>query len=405
LNKVYFPGLNGLRFFAAIAVVITHVEMTKKYLSHGEGLWIKVDKIVGSAFSSILSGEIRWQAPFVSAAGPLGVVFFFVLSGFLITFLLLEEKKSSGTIAIKKFYARRILRIWPLYFLIFLLGFFVLPYIPWFQIDTQESFMMNHYKVNLICYLLFIPNLAFAIYNQSLPNVGQSWSIGVEEQFYLIWPLLMKITKNLLRTMLVFILVLLAIKFALQAIPDSQHFSIGILKRFLSMSKIESMAMGGIGAYYLYNHHEKVLKWVFDWKAQWLAYLSIPAVILFTPVSLYSITYLWNSLAFLVIIMNVSSNPKSIIKLENRAFNFLGKISYGIYMYHLICITFTVYLVDYVFHFEHRQISFAYTLLIYAVSILLTISVSHLSYTYFERIFTTRKKKFTTVISGDDARA
>jgi hypothetical protein len=60
LNKVYFPGLNGLRFFAAIAVVITHVEMTKKYLSHGEGLWIKVDKIVGSAFSSILSGEIKW---------------------------------------------------------------------------------------------------------------------------------------------------------------------------------------------------------------------------------------------------------------------------------------------------------------------------------------------------------
>jgi peptidoglycan/LPS O-acetylase OafA/YrhL len=405
LNKVYFPGLNGLRFFAAIAVVITHVEMTKKYLTHGEGLWIKTDRIIGSAFSSILSGNIRWQAPFVSAAGPLGVVFFFVLSGFLITFLLLEEKKSSGTIAIKKFYIRRILRIWPLYFLIFLLGFFVLPYIPWFQIDTQESFMMNHYVANLICYLFFIPNLAFAIFNQSLPNIGQSWSIGVEEQFYLIWPLLMKMAKNLLRTMVVFIFILLAIKVVLQAIPDSVHFSLAVLKKFLSMSKIESMALGGIGAYFLYNQNQKVLKWAFDRKIQCAAYLSIPAVILFAPVSLYSITYLWNSLAFLVIILNVSSNPDSIIKLENKVFNFLGKISYGIYMYHLMCITFTVYLVDYIVHFEHIQISFAHTLLIYIISILLTILVSHVSYTYFERIFTTRKKKFTTVISGDDARA
>ena len=56
--------------------------------------------------------------------GGLGVIFFFVLSGFLITYLLLKEKEQTGTVNVKKFYARRVLRIWPLYFFIVLLGFF-----------------------------------------------------------------------------------------------------------------------------------------------------------------------------------------------------------------------------------------------------------------------------------------
>lgn len=55
----------------------------------------------------------------------MGVIFFFVLSGFLITYLLLEERRVSATVSIKKFYMRRILRIWPLYYLIVILGLFV----------------------------------------------------------------------------------------------------------------------------------------------------------------------------------------------------------------------------------------------------------------------------------------
>src|SRR5688572_30760956 len=97
--KVFFKGLNGLRFFAALAVIITHVELMK----------------------GVFGLPSYWQEPFFFDLGGLGVYFFFVLSGFLITYLLLVERRQIGRISIKKFYVRRILRIWPLYYFIMVL--------------------------------------------------------------------------------------------------------------------------------------------------------------------------------------------------------------------------------------------------------------------------------------------
>ena len=116
MTKTYFPGLNALRFFAAMAVMVTHVEFTKKVMLHGDKFWLKIDTwIQGNALSSILRDgppqPIHWISPFVTFGGYIGVIFFFVLSGFLITYLLLEEKRVSNTVAVKKFYMRRILRI------------------------------------------------------------------------------------------------------------------------------------------------------------------------------------------------------------------------------------------------------------------------------------------------------
>ncbi|MBL0102606.1 MAG: acyltransferase [Bacteroidetes bacterium] len=95
-NKIHFPGLNGLRFIAAFLVLVHHNERIKLRL----GL------------------ENFWESQFIIVVGKLGVILFFVLSGFLITYLLLKEEKKTGSIHVKQFYIRRILRIWPLYFLI-----------------------------------------------------------------------------------------------------------------------------------------------------------------------------------------------------------------------------------------------------------------------------------------------
>lgn len=116
-SRTYFGGLNSLRFFAAMAVVLTHVELVKKLLFYDCTLWLKTDDwIIGNALQSILREgppkPISWLSPFVTFGGYFGVIFFFVLSGFLITYLLLKEKERSQTIAIKNFYIRRILRIW-----------------------------------------------------------------------------------------------------------------------------------------------------------------------------------------------------------------------------------------------------------------------------------------------------
>jgi peptidoglycan/LPS O-acetylase OafA/YrhL len=385
-SKVYFPGLNGLRFFAAFAVIITHVELSKKLLGHGEGLWMDAaERLTSNAWNAIWSGTIRWQTPFISAAGPLGVVFFFVLSGFLIT------------------YVRRILRIWPLYYLIVALGFFVLPHLAWWDIPKQEVFFMQHFWVNFLCYIFLLPNLAMAIYDRSIPNVGQAWSIGVEEQFYIIWPLLMKFCKNTWVMMLTFFIGILVFKAGFVLFSDKQSVNAQIIGRFLSTTKIESMAFGGLGAYLLYNRKEAFMRFVFAYPVQILALASVPVVILFTPVKLLSVAHLAYSVAFLIIIINVSANASSILKFKGKMLDYLGKISYGIYMYHLICITFTIYALDAIFGFDQR-LEVWQSVLVYAVAVVLTIAVSALSYEYLEKRFIQRKKKFTTVVSGDDAK-
>ncbi|HET9503954.1 MAG TPA: acyltransferase family protein [Hymenobacter sp.] len=103
--RVFFPNLDGLRFLAFFAVFLFHSLYTPD---------------AGIAASSL------YQVPYqLTRVGDLGVNFFFVLSGFLITYLLLSEKQLMGRVAIGAFYMRRILRIWPLYFVVVFIGFVV----------------------------------------------------------------------------------------------------------------------------------------------------------------------------------------------------------------------------------------------------------------------------------------
>ena len=106
-TKIQFPNLNALRFLAAAAVIVHHVELTKAFLG--------LPNIAGVRAIPVI--------------GPLGVVLFFVLSGFLITYLLLVEERTAGRISIRRFYTRRILRIWPLYYVVVSAGLFLLPHI------------------------------------------------------------------------------------------------------------------------------------------------------------------------------------------------------------------------------------------------------------------------------------
>lgn len=91
-NSIHFPGLNNLRFIAAMGVLIFHVELKKQ----------------------LLGFKFYYMHQLINL-GDVSVTLFFVLSGFLITYLLLAEREQTGTVAVKKFYTRRILRIWPLY--------------------------------------------------------------------------------------------------------------------------------------------------------------------------------------------------------------------------------------------------------------------------------------------------
>ncbi|MCH2197513.1 MAG: acyltransferase [Flavobacteriales bacterium] len=423
-KSVYFPGLNGLRFFAAFAVVITHIELMKKYMrnlhpfDHGWldiwGKWVSGPKegepvVTSIPLEAVINDPVvEWYHPIIPELGPLGVVFFFVLSGFLITYLLFAERDATGTVAIKDFYMRRIFRIWPLYYLIFILGFLVLP-----QSGPNDHFFVPYqspafdggtsYWASLIFYGLFFPNIAYSIFG-AFPNIGQSWSIGVEEQFYLIWPWLMRKTKKPLRVIITFFMMYLMIKvmvIVIGSVTDINGWQ--YVRKFFAMSKLECMAFGGVGAWYLYNEKDRLLNFIFSKPVQILSFLGIPFLMYFTPAAVQNVVHLAYSVLFLIIIMNVSSNPNSILRLERKWLSTLGKISYGIYMFHMLIIVGVLHLFM-MFLPPGEAPSFLINVAIYVVSIGLTLLVSYLSYHYFENRFIRMKRKFTKVVSGDEAK-
>lgn len=130
-NKVgvFFEGFHELRAVAALSVLAHHIELMKQR----EGLPTLLNTSLHSLFQHL---------------GKNGVYLFFVLSGFLITYLLLAERERFGFIDIRSFYIRRVLRIWPLYYLIVALAFLVLPYFPtWMPFLRQLHLYRNPFHL------------------------------------------------------------------------------------------------------------------------------------------------------------------------------------------------------------------------------------------------------------------
>lgn len=369
-QKVYFPNLNGLRFIAAFLVIIHHIEQIK----------------------SISNIDNFWGNPFVGVIGKLGVVLFFVLSGFLITYLLLTEEYSFQKISIRKFYMRRILRIWPLYFYIIILAFLVLPNINLFVLPNfGKDVIYSNLFLKLFLYAIFFPNLVLSLLG-IVPYASHTWSIGTEEQYYLVWPVILKyFKKHRIGLMLFIIAFYLVFRFFLKThysdfIPHKK-----ILVAFWNTFSIDCMAIGGLFAILLFQKN-KLLAIIHN---NIFFYLTIIFTILLMLKGVYFpyFDYEFYSVLFGIIILNFATNNTIKISLENKAFNYLGNISYGLYMYHPIGIVFALYIC--------KTMNILTNWLIYPFSIALTIILAGLSYKYFESFFLKFKDKFSNVISGN----
>lgn len=329
--------------------------------------------------------------------GGLGVYFFFVLSGFLITYLLLVEKEKFGTIFIKQFYIRRILRIWPLYYFIVILGFFILPHFEAFKIGYLQNSFDQHFYTNLTLYLFILPNLAFSIY-PAVPNIGQAWSIGVEEQFYIFWPIIIAKSKSIVKTLLIITLTLILLKVTVlllgSFLKDTEWYK--PLKLFVAMSKFECMSIGGLGAYVLFSNH-KILELVYKPIVFVLSISCTIFLIYFTPQKLQDGIHLVYSVLFLQIILFVAKKSQSTC-FDNKLFNYLGKISYGLYMYHFMIIPLCIFL--YVKYFRIHS-SVIENIVIYGSVIISTILISGISYHFFEQKFIKLKSKYSVIKSGE----
>lgn len=369
IKKIYFPGLNGIRFIAALLVIIDHTELFKSYL----GL------------------PTLWANSYSAYLGSFGVSIFFVLSGFLITYLLLEEQKE-GPIRIKHFYFRRILRIWPLYYLLVLLGFLVIPYLSFFQIP-QYSSQMNDSLERFLLFFGLAANVAF-VYFPTVAFANILWSVAVEEQFYLFWPHVIKIKQKLLGLMLFLLLLYLILKF----------YSGNLNPKFEELvyrTRFSSMIIGGLGAYLLF-YQKTLIQFLYHRLVQGALLLFLVAMGI-DWVDLKALTWLQDELLSLVVcglLINIGANPKSLVNLENSAFSYLGKLSYGLYIYHLFAVVLVLKFLPSLFPIQDWSLWISYPLILGSI-LVLTTAVSHLSYRYFESYFLRKKVWFSTVLSGD----
>ena len=354
-SKVFLPGLNGIRAMAALAVVVSHINL---------GL-----------------DEFGFEKAHGLSLASFGVTVFFTLSGFLITYLLLVEKEKTATIVIKKFYMRRILRIWPLYFFYMLLVFCV--------VGSQmlgDSFWF---------YLFMMPNIPFAL-NASggvlvtLPFLAHYWSLGVEEQFYAFWPHLIKKIKATGIFLLSFAVLFFALKLVLKFLnaPD-------VVQTLLHYTRFGCLAIGSLGAYVFY--FKKIKPEIVQHKIVEILAWLVFGLIVFNKFHVYSIIdHEIVAVVTLVIIFNQINNPQKLISLENPVFDYLGKISFGLYVYNPL----VIYGMSVLFNMFLIQNTILKLVMVYVLVLFAVIAVSHLSYVYLEKRFLKMKTKYTTIQSA-----
>lgn len=362
MKPLHLPGLNGLRAIAAVAVVVSHITLALS--SFGLNPYI-----FGAASDGAPQG--------LSLAG-FGVSIFFALSGFLITYLLLLEKEKAG-IDIKKFYIRRILRIWPLYYLYLSICLVVAVF---------TGMELNSGSIAL--YTFYAANVPFII-GGMLPFLGHYWSLGVEEQFYLFWPWIIKKTnKKLLIVICALIVTLVGLKlFFRMFLPGGDD---SLPYKIIHVTRFHCMMIGAVGAIFYYSGNPLFLRVTTSKVAQVIAW-GVIALIAINKFHIASV--LDNELVSLITVILIVSQIQvqgRIINLERGIFDFLGKISYGIYVIHPLIIFGASKLIGGV----ELNLLLKY-FLVYAGIIACTIVLSYLSYEYFEKWFLRLKHKYSVV--------
>lgn len=348
------PNLTGLRFFLAFIVVIYHIPQFCKNR--------------GFPYFDNLA---------IFNKGEEAVYMFFSLSGFLIIRQLFLEKSIYNSVNLKNFFLKRILRIFPLYYLVLTFGLvyyrLILPYLG-FNHQSNYDFMYG-----IFLSYTFFPN----IFNLCRPGgiIEVLWSIGIEEQFYiLIAPLIFILPLKYITRFLIFFTALYFLIYFSESINFMRNYK--MLFFYFSFSGICSIL----------SINESI-------KLGNFKYLFFALFIIYFTTSIFQNNFSnmhYHLLSMVFFGFTICSFAEKPIKLlNNRLLFYLGNISYGIYMYHAIMMQ----IVGFIFLKSnlHLKISSLYSIIVFNLLVLiLTIIVSHLSFKYFESYFLNMKNKLTS---------
>jgi len=354
-NAARYQNLDGLRGLMVLYVVMVHIEMYKPDYGF-KGL----------------------PLPFLLQSGNVAVTMFFVMSGFIITTLLLKEAKRTGGISIKKFYLRRVCRIFPAYFMVLLAA--VLLYAS--QINAKGMALSVFFLSNIAYLKFMLPPVLYPI-----------WSIGVEEQFYAVHPFVMKRINDVKKILQLFLLVIAMVWLLryLYYLPwfYGRHFYYALHNLFL-YSRFDTILMGCIAAFYFSNTQGlKEPSWLYKKATQYLLLLSFVLLLLITAVYSFTSHELYGVVSALLM-MNLSRPGTSVFNLQYRPLLFLGKISYGLYLTHV----FVLYGVFPLLQKINLPEGFFQHLVIYIAALAATVSVAAISFFLIENRFLKLKERF-----------
>lgn len=350
----YFASLDGLRFICIFAVLWHH-----------------------SPAYGTLSDPIQ-----LLNRGFTGVDFFFVLSGYLITTLLLREEERHGRFSISGFYWRRVLRILPVYYLVV-----TLCAVYWIWVKGQAE-----YAPLVPYYYLFLSNILI----DDIPLLAPTWSLSVEEQYYLIWPallLLLPVGWRVRAWVLVF-LILICVLSASGALAwmGLRPIETEVAIWTLPTNSYTAILLGSLAAVLLHIpagyavlHRIFAQRWV-----PLLVLVVVLAVLQFTPARLIGWPMLLVHGAMTCFIISIVVREDHVLRpvLSARPVARMGEISYGLYLYHLIGLHFANEIGD--------RIAFGDTLQPWAVTalfVLFSILISEISFRTYEAYFLGLKNK------------
>ena len=372
-QTLFFKDLDILRFFAAIMVVISHAFA-------GYCGWFGIPKLLAEQsdpqkFS--FAGKIVNQ---LIINGSFGVDLFFMISGFLITLILIKEKTSTGKVNIPKFFMRRAIRIWPLYYLFIMLG-------P-LAIHLARSTASPHYLSNILFYNNFQAIHSVDPWGYPFAHL---WSICVEEHFYLVWPIIIALIPMKYLKKVLFSLFALSLCFRLFLFMQDGDPVILYLHTF---ARIDVLIIGALYAVYFSEGSQKLILTKFQRLCLYLFFLLLASFVwVYEVKTIFQVIvykYLFCVICGIGMIYFIFS-PKRLIDIPFKSFwNYLGKISFGIYLFSNAIIPVIVH--QFMYRFETKNIW-----LYFFLNVFLSICIAAIVYELYEKQFLKLKKYFEVV--------
>lgn len=367
ITKVYFKHLDSLRFFAFLNVFFFHSFYTDLESIKQENVYIFFHQL--------------------TRFGWLGVNFFFVLSGFLITYLILKEEEYFGFFNLKWFYIRRLLRIWPLYYLIVGLCFLVYPAIV--QAYSDKAVILPDFWL----FLLHLSNYSYIHFPSDIPTLNILWSVSIEEQFYLLWPLVLYLVKGKKRFFVFIALILISIFFSWMYRGDFHFYHHHLL------SCMADLTLGGLAAL-LIVRSDRFRGWIEDQSplSIILSYLVITLYFGGVVGHLIDNNRIITALIFVYIILEQNYSKHSFYKLSKVPFvTTLGRYTYGLYCYHYFALLVAIKISQ---HLGWNTSLTGVLLVENLVALCISIAAAFISFHLFEKPFLKLKGRFSNIVTG-----